>query len=52
MDYQAPRGLDRALFLMLAAYDWIAERRNLLFTGASGLGKSWLACALSHKACR
>jgi len=52
VDYQIPRGLDRALFLKLAACDWIAERRNLLVTGASGLGKSWLACALGHKACR
>ncbi len=47
VNYQSPRGLDRALFLKLAACDWIAERRNLL-----GLGKSWLACALGHKACR
>src|SRR5208337_3952484 len=45
VNYQSPRGLDRALFLKLAACDWIAERRNLLVTGASGLGKSWLACA-------
>ena len=52
VNYQIPRGLDRALFLKLAACDWIAERRNLLLTGASGLGKSWLACALGHKACR
>ena len=52
VNYQSPRGLDRALFLKLAACDWIAERRNLLLTGASGLGKSWLACALGHKACR
>ena len=52
VDYQNPRGLDRALFLKLAACGWIAERRNLLITGASGLGKSWLACALGHKACR
>ena len=52
VDYHTPRGLDRALFLKLAACDWIAERRNLLVTGASGLGKSWLACALGHKACR
>jgi DNA replication protein DnaC len=52
VNYQSPRGLDRALFLKLAACDWIAERRNLLITGASGLGKSWLACALGHKACR
>ena len=52
VNYQSPRGLDRALFLKLAACDGIAERRNLLITGASGLGKSWLACALGHKACR
>ena len=52
VNYRIPRGLDRALFLKLAACDWIAERRNLLLTGASGLGKSWLACALGHKACR
>ena len=49
VNHQTPRGLDRALFLKLAACDWIAERRNLLITGASGLGKSWLACALGHK---
>jgi DNA replication protein DnaC len=49
VNYQSPRGLDRALFLKLAACDWIAERRNLLITGASGLGKSWLACALGHR---
>jgi len=50
VDYHSPRGLDRALFLKLAACDWINERRNLLITGASGLGKSWLACALGQKA--
>ena len=37
VNYQTPRGLDRALFLKLAACDWIVERRNLLVTGASGL---------------
>jgi DNA replication protein DnaC len=35
VNYQIPRGLDRALFLKLGACDWIAERRNLLITGAS-----------------
>src|SRR5580658_6645807 len=34
VNYQTPRGLDRALFLKLSACDWIAERRNLLVTGA------------------
>ena len=52
VDYRSQRGLDRALFLKLAACDWIRERRNCLITGPSGMGKSWLACALGHKACR
>jgi DNA replication protein DnaC len=52
INYHESRGLDRAMFLKLTACDWIAERCNLLATGASGLGKSWLACALGHKACR
>src|SRR5215212_4333278 len=52
VDYRTHRGLDRALFLKLAACDWIRSRRNLLITGPCGVGKSWLACALGHKACR
>jgi DNA replication protein DnaC len=52
VDYRAARGLDRALFVKLAACDFIRERRNLLITGPCGVGKSWLACALGHKACR
>jgi DNA replication protein DnaC len=52
IDYRAARGLDRTLFLKLAACDFIRERRNLLMTGPCGVGKSWLACALGHKACR
>ncbi|MHC2763023.1 DNA replication protein DnaC [Bradyrhizobium liaoningense] len=52
VDYRAIRGLDRTLFLKLAAGDWIRARHNLLVTGPCGVGKSWLACALGHKACR
>jgi len=52
VDYRAPRGLDRALFLKLAGCDWIRERRNLLITGPCGVGKSWLGCALGQRACR
>jgi DNA replication protein DnaC len=52
VDYRSHRGLDRALFLKLAACERIRERRNLLITGPCGVGKSWLACALGHKACR
>jgi DNA replication protein DnaC len=52
VDYRAIRGLDRALFLKLAAGDWIRARHNLLVTGPCGVGKIWLACALGNKACR
>src|SRR5215475_6188713 len=52
VDYRAPRGLDRALFHKLAAGDWIDVPQNLIIEGPTGVGKSWLACALGHKACR
>ena len=52
VDLRAPRGLDRALFQKLAAGDWIDRRQNLLVIGPTGVGKSWIACALGHKACR
>jgi DNA replication protein DnaC len=52
VDLRAPRGLDRALFQKLAAGDWIERKQNLLIIGPTGVGKSWLACALGHKACR
>jgi DNA replication protein DnaC len=52
LDTQAARGLDKALFAKLAAGEWIARRQDLLITGKTGTGKSWLACALGHKACR
>ena len=52
IDYHALRGLDRALFLKLSACDWIRQHRNLLITGPAGIGKSWISCALGHKACR
>jgi DNA replication protein DnaC len=52
VDYRSSRGLDRALFLKLLAGDWIAAHDNLVICGPTGVGKSWLACALGHKACR
>jgi DNA replication protein DnaC len=52
VDYRTHRGLDRTLFRKLAACDWIRSRRNLVITGPCGVGKSWLACALGHQACR
>jgi DNA replication protein DnaC len=52
VDFRAARGLDRGLFLKLASCEWIRARHGLLLTGPTGVGKSWLACALGHKACR
>jgi DNA replication protein DnaC len=52
IDMKAPRGLDKALFQKLVAGEWIARRQNLLIIGPTGAGKSWIAYALGHKACR
>jgi DNA replication protein DnaC len=52
IDYRHPRGLDRALVAMLQSCDWIKQRHNLIITGPTGTGKTFLACALAHKACR
>ena len=52
VDYRSERGLDRALFMKLIAGDWIDAHDNLAICGPSGVGKSWLACAIGHKACR
>jgi DNA replication protein DnaC len=52
VDYRAARGLDRALFQKLASGSWIDAHDNLIICGPTGIGKSWLACALGHRACR
>ncbi len=52
VDFRAHRGLDRALFLKLAACEWVRDHHHLVVIGPTGIGKSWLACALGHKACR
>ena len=52
VDYRTTRGLDRALFQKLVAGDWIDAHDNVIMCGPTGVGKSWLACALGHKACR
>jgi len=51
IDFRTPRGLDKKLMLSLASCDWIKKANNILITGATGTGKSYIACALAHKAC-
>jgi DNA replication protein DnaC len=52
INWRASRSLDRALVATLAEGDWLRHARNLLITGATGCGKTWLACALAHQGAR
>ena len=52
LDYQHPRGLDKSLMRDLGSCQWIRKHLNLLITGPTGVGKTWIGCALAHKACR
>lgn len=52
VDFRHPRGLEKSLVLALAGCRWIREHHNVIITGPTGVGKSYLACALAHKACR
>ncbi|MEQ9153209.1 MAG: IS21-like element helper ATPase IstB [Parvibaculum sp.] len=52
VDFAAGRNLDRAVVRQLASCRWITEQQNVTVTGATGVGKTYLACALAHQACR
>jgi DNA replication protein DnaC len=52
IDYRHPRGLQRSVMNQLAASDWVRQAQNCIITGPTGVGKSYLACALAQKACR
>ena len=51
LDWRARRGLDKALVAKLTQSDWIEAKYNVLIIGPTGVGKTYLACALAHKAC-
>lgn len=51
IDYRHPRGLDKSLMKKLSSCQWIKEHHNLVITGPTGVGKSFIGCALAHKAC-
>ena len=51
INYQAPRGIDKAYLLSLKSLDWVQQCHNLIITGPTGTGKTWLACAMGHQAC-
>lgn len=52
IDFRHPRGLDKMLFMQLADCRWLKEHNNVLIIGPTGVGKTYLACALAQKACR
>lgn len=52
IDYRAGRGLDKRAMASLSTCDWIRHGHSVLITGATGCGKTWLACAFGQQACR
>lgn len=52
VDFRHRRALDKALFMQLATCQWVKEANNVIIVGPTGVGKTYLACALAQKACR
>lgn len=52
IDFKTPRGIDKSVMMHLVSCDWIRRNQNVIITGPTGVGKTFLACALANKACR
>jgi len=52
IDYKTPRGIDKSVMLRLASCDWVKQAQNIIIVGPTGVGKTYLACALANRACR
>jgi DNA replication protein DnaC len=52
IDYQTPRGIDQSVIMRLVSCDWVRHHQNIIITGATGTGKTFLACAIANKGCR
>jgi len=52
IDYKSPRGINKSLILSLSSCDWIKNAQNIIITGPTGVGKTYLACALANRVCR
>lgn len=52
IDYKTPRGINKSVILSLSNCDWIKNVQNIIITGPTGVGKTYIACALANSACR
>jgi len=52
LDFRPSRNMDRSMIMSLAQNQWVRSHQNILVTGPTGAGKSYLGCALAQKACR
>jgi DNA replication protein DnaC len=52
IDYKTPRGIDKSVMMRLSSCDWVQRAQNIIITGPTGVGKTYLACSFANKACR